>query len=120
MSDDPLEPIEIVKRLVLQSDIPKRIECSFTCDAVLEELRGLRAERDALEEANKLAFAGRDALKASNELLAAERDALRAEVKRETCAFFYWWYNQPGANTEQGYDQWVSEGKPGLEAQHDE
>lgn len=27
-------------------------------------------------------------------------------VKEIATAFFYWWYNQPGCNTQQGFDEW--------------
>jgi len=26
--------------------------------------------------------------------------------------FFRWWYNQPGQNTDAGYDDWVEQGRP--------
>jgi len=29
------------------------------------------------------------------------------EMKEHAIAFFTWWWNQPGTNTEQGYDEWV-------------
>ena len=46
----------------------------------------------------------------------AEYQYIRADLlKRYSTAFFYWWYNQPGANTEQGFDQWVAEGMPGVQ-----
>jgi hypothetical protein len=51
----------------------------------------------------------------------AEVKKLEAEVKqlqegeKERCVeFFRWWYNQPGTNTEQGYDRWVAECTPEL------
>lgn len=31
---------------------------------------------------------------------------LRNERKRDCVDFFRWWFNQPGSNTEQGYEQW--------------
>lgn len=32
------------------------------------------------------------------------------ENRRKDClAFFYWWYNQPGNSTEQGYDEWIKQ-----------
>lgn len=32
------------------------------------------------------------------------------ETAREIATkFFYWWYNQPGANTQQGFDKWWNE-----------
>lgn len=30
----------------------------------------------------------------------------KAEIKEMCCKFFYWWYNQRGNNTEQGFDEW--------------
>jgi len=29
------------------------------------------------------------------------------ELKKSHCEFFRWWWNQPGQNTEQGYDDWI-------------
>jgi len=28
------------------------------------------------------------------------------KLKEISCAFFRWWYNAPGNNTEQGFDEW--------------
>ncbi len=28
-------------------------------------------------------------------------------IKRISTGFFYWWYNQNGMNTEQGFDKWM-------------
>ena len=33
----------------------------------------------------------------------------KEELKIVCCAFFRWWYNQPGNNTEQGFDKWYDE-----------
>lgn len=30
------------------------------------------------------------------------------EVKTAFVAFFHWWWNQPGTNTEQGFDDWAA------------
>lgn len=39
------------------------------------------------------------------------------ELKAYCVAFYRWWHNQPGSNTEQGYDTWAkSEHKPRLSA----
>jgi len=27
-------------------------------------------------------------------------------LKKHACAFFRWWWNKPGNNTEQGFDKW--------------
>jgi len=27
-------------------------------------------------------------------------------MKRIATSFFYWWYNQPGQNTSEGFDDW--------------
>lgn len=27
-------------------------------------------------------------------------------IKKIATDFFYWWYNQPGTNTQQGFDEW--------------
>lgn len=35
-------------------------------------------------------------------------------IKDYCVAFFYWWWNQRGSNTADGFDQWVNEGMPGL------
>ena len=32
-------------------------------------------------------------------------------LKEISCAFFRWWYNAPGNNTEQGFDEWWKENK---------
>lgn len=37
-----------------------------------------------------------------------------AELKRYCTEFFRWWYNQPGSNTDQGYDEWVKQAFPIL------
>lgn len=41
------------------------------------------------------------------------KEALRKVPKKDLKAvcvkFFYWWYNQPGSNTEQGFDDWYNE-----------
>ena len=39
----------------------------------------------------------------------AQNKVLREERKADCTAFFYWWYNQPGSNTDQGYDQWLTD-----------
>ncbi len=31
--------------------------------------------------------------------------------KQDAVTFFQWWWNQPGSNTEQGYDQWIESKK---------
>lgn len=37
-------------------------------------------------------------------------ESVSKEDLKEICtSFFYWWYNQPGSNTEQGFDQWYEE-----------
>lgn len=28
-------------------------------------------------------------------------------IKRIAVEFFYWWYNSPGTNTEQGFEEWA-------------
>lgn len=40
-------------------------------------------------------------------------------AKEIATKFFYWWYNQPSANTEQGFDSWAKtdEGKQLLASQ---
>ena len=30
----------------------------------------------------------------------------KKEIKKDCLAFFYWWYNQPGRNTEEGFELW--------------
>lgn len=30
-------------------------------------------------------------------------------LKKICIKFFYWWYNQPGNDTEQGFDKWWNE-----------
>lgn len=49
---------------------------------------------------------------------ALSRPAGWVSGKAEAVAFFRWWHNQPGANTDDGYDQWLEEGRPGLEVDH--
>lgn len=39
-------------------------------------------------------------------------DDLFAGYKKHAIAFFQWWWNQPGDNTEQGYDGWVKLNPP--------
>lgn len=34
-----------------------------------------------------------------------------SKLKEMSCAFFRWWYNSPGTNTEQGFDKWWEENK---------
>ena len=31
------------------------------------------------------------------------------DVKNICLDFFYWWYNQPGNNTEEGFEKWYKE-----------
>lgn len=38
-----------------------------------------------------------------------EIERLRAERKNDCVEFFRWWWNQPGTNTEKGYDAWCAE-----------
>ena len=35
----------------------------------------------------------------------------KEKLKEISCAFFRWWYNAPGNNTEQGFDEWWKENK---------
>ena len=30
----------------------------------------------------------------------------RSQLKQLCTSFYYWWHNQPGSNTEQGFEQW--------------
>lgn len=32
---------------------------------------------------------------------------LEADRKKDCTDFFYWWFNQPGTNTQAGYDEWL-------------
>ena len=34
-----------------------------------------------------------------------------AVIKEVATEFFYWWHNQPGANTQQGFDDWWKSNK---------
>lgn len=34
-----------------------------------------------------------------------------AELREKALKFFYHWYNAPGANTEQGFDEWIKTNK---------
>ena len=34
----------------------------------------------------------------------------KTELKAMCCNFFQWWWNQPGNNTEMGFDEWYSNG----------
>ena len=43
-----------------------------------------------------------DAIKAKDRRIAE----LEGERKRDCCEFFRWFWNAPGTNAEQGYDQW--------------
>ena len=36
----------------------------------------------------------------------AENERLKDNFKKSACRFFRWWWNQPGTNTEQGFDEW--------------
>ena len=45
--------------------------------------------------------------------LQARIEALEGERKRDCVAFFQWWWNQPGSNTAQGYDEWLAATEPG-------
>lgn len=42
------------------------------------------------------------------ERLSAEIRQLQEDRKRDCVDFFRWWHNQPGSNTEQGYEEWVA------------
>jgi len=42
------------------------------------------------------------------ERLQARVETLEGNRKRDCVAFFQWWWNKPGSNTEQGYDAWVA------------
>lgn len=43
----------------------------------------------------------------------AERARELEEGQKElTVRFFQWWWNQPGTNTNSGYDEWVEKGRP--------
>jgi YesN/AraC family two-component response regulator len=33
----------------------------------------------------------------------------KAELKKICCDYFRWWWNQPGTNTEQGFEKWWEE-----------
>ena len=33
-------------------------------------------------------------------------EQLEKDLKKHCTEFFYWWYNQGGTNTEQGFDEW--------------
>ena len=35
-------------------------------------------------------------------------------IKKISTSFFYWWYNQDGSNTEQGFDSYVKNLKSGI------
>jgi len=35
-----------------------------------------------------------------------EYDNEEAQAKQIATEFYYWWHNQPGTNTEQGFDEW--------------
>ena len=42
-----------------------------------------------------------------------EQDSYQKEFAQSVATgFFYWWHNQPGTNTQQGFEQWWSEVKP--------
>jgi len=47
-------------------------------------------------------------LVAENKALKVELDALKTSRKKDCVAFFCWWWNQLGTNTEQGYDEWAA------------
>lgn len=38
----------------------------------------------------------------------AEQVPDRGWLKKFCTSFFYWWHNQPGANTQQGFDSWMN------------
>ena len=58
------------------------------------ELSGWHAKADALEELITAAPQPPEAV------------YHKEELKRLCTDFFYWWYNQPGSNTQQGFDEW--------------
>lgn len=60
-----------------------------------------------LDEANptlKRAFMGDPSDRISRQLAAKQGD--KELIKKYCTEFFYWWYNQPSSNTEQGFDDW--------------
>jgi hypothetical protein len=40
--------------------------------------------------------------------------ANKDELKKVCCEFFRYWWNQPGNNTEQGFDEWYQKKKLNL------
>jgi hypothetical protein len=52
-----------------------------------------------------------------------ENEAQEIEaIKKVATEFFYWWYNQKGSNTEQGFDEWAKtvDGQSALTASQNE
>lgn len=47
-------------------------------------------------------------MRLKNESLQSRIAELEADRKRDCCAFFRWFWNSPGTNAEQGYDEWTA------------
>jgi hypothetical protein len=37
-----------------------------------------------------------------------------SQLKQLCTSFYYWWHNQPGSNTEQGFEEWIA--RPDVQA----
>ncbi len=69
----------------------------------------LAAERKAKEDAedycNRVADSARVWVERCQDA-EAQVDVLLGPIKEIAVKFFRWWYNQPGSNTDQGFDRW--------------
>lgn len=72
------------------------------------EIERLTAENEVLREDNLTLMATNAEQFKDSERLQARVEKLESERKRDCVAFFQWWWNQPGSNTAQGYDEWIA------------
>ena len=71
-----------------------------------DEIDRLESENERLKWAAEGQGLEYEKLFLENERLEARVADLEGARKRDCCAFFRWFWNAPGTNAEQGYDQW--------------
>ena len=91
-----------------------RINDSATIKAQAEEISALKAHvediRNCYEIMHQPTYVISEFLSASNRLkillVQTPKQSLEAHDKKVATEFFYWWYNQGGTNTQDGFDTW--------------
>lgn len=127
LNEDYKECFDDVKRLTKDIDVimygDDAAEQASLCD-LIHPIKELAAERDALKDNEpRLKFAvesarallepileldiePEDAQDIKNWLVTMGKQSLEDHDKKNATEFFYWWYNQGGTNTQQGFDEW--------------